>query len=96
MRLRRECIPPCRLTWRARRMDGTMPTRPWLIYHGPDMVTGLSRYLLPSGRRHGWVMRLASGTSTHATIGDAQQRLIRMVHEASEVTKGDTQRGGAR
>ena len=27
-----------------------------------------------------WVMQLASGISTHATIGDAQQYLIRLVH----------------
>ena len=35
-----------------------------------------------------WVMHLASGISTHATIGDAQQYLIRLVHMA---TDGDTQ-----
>ena len=35
-----------------------------------------------------WVMHLASGISTHATIGDAQQYLIRLVHM---VTDGDTQ-----
>ena len=35
-----------------------------------------------------WVMQLASGISTHATIGDAQQYLIRRVHMA---TDGNTQ-----
>ena len=34
-----------------------------------------------------WVMRLASGISTHATIGDAQQHMIRLLHEETE---GDT------
>ena len=33
-------------------------------------------------------MHLASGISTHATIGDAQQYLIRLLHMATEV---DTQ-----
>ena len=32
-------------------------------------------------------MHLASGISTHATIGDAQQHLIGLLHEE---TKGDT------
>ena len=35
-------------------------------------------------------MHLASGISMHATIGDAQQYLIRLVHM---VTEGDTQGG---
>ena len=32
-----------------------------------------------------WVMHLASGISTHATIGDAQQHLIRLLHMLTEV-----------
>ena len=34
-----------------------------------------------------WVMKLPSGSSTHATIRDAQQYLIRLLHEETE---GDT------
>ena len=32
-----------------------------------------------------WVMHLASGISTHATIGDAQQHLIGLLHMLTEV-----------
>ena len=77
MKLSRECAPPCLLVWKVRRMQGSSPFRPWLIYHGHDLLAGLRRY--PGNRRrHGWVMRLASGSSTHATIGDAvgRQNLI--------------------
>ena len=80
MRLNRDCAPPCELTWRVRRISGDSPTRPWLIYHGPDMITGLRRDPVLGAYEAGWVMQLPSGTSTHATIGDAQQYLIRLLH----------------
>ena len=32
-----------------------------------------------------WVMHLASGISTHATIGDAQQHMIRLLHRLTDV-----------